>query len=107
MVRKTSAFNKSLEPSKPGSNGSSGEQSESTRQQGKIVRSPGICGGKARVHGTRIPVWGLEQARQSGCSDRQILEMFPDLVPADLKAAWAYVESHPKEIGFQILANEE
>jgi uncharacterized protein (DUF433 family) len=85
----------------------SNDGSTPERQPGKIVSTPGICGGKPRIHGTRVPIWGLEHARQSGCSDRQIMEMFPDLVKADLAAAWAYVERHSEEIRLQIRANQE
>jgi uncharacterized protein (DUF433 family) len=105
MVRKkTNLLSNPVGPARPASNGAA---DASARQPGKIVCTPGICGGKARIHGTRIPVWGLEHARQSGCSDRQILEMFPGLVKADLAAAWVYVERHGKEIRQQIRANEE
>jgi uncharacterized protein (DUF433 family) len=105
MIRKKS--DTAGEVARPGPNGSAEKPSAPTRQAGKIVCTPGVCGGKARIHGTRIPVWGLEHARQNGCSDRQILEMFPGLVRADLAAAWKYVERHKSEIGQQIRANEE
>ena len=34
-----------------------------------IVKTPGVCGGDARIKGTRITVWGLEEWRRLGWSD--------------------------------------
>jgi uncharacterized protein (DUF433 family) len=71
-------------------------------QERAIVCTPGICGGNARIPGTRIPVWGLEKARRVGRSDANILECYPWLTLADLNLAWAYVATHTEEIEAQI-----
>lgn len=73
----------------------------------RIVKSPGVCGGDARVKGTRISVWGLEEWRRLGWSDAQILNAYPQLKPGDVAAAWAYVEQHPDEIEEAIRENQE
>lgn len=67
-----------------------------------IKKTAGICGGKARVSGTRIPVWGLENARRIGLSAKQILNRYPSLSERRLKAAWKYAEAHKAEIDRQI-----
>lgn len=72
-----------------------------------IVKTPGICGGAARLIRTRIPVWTLERMRQQGFSDAQILESFPTLRAVDLVEAWAYAQAHPEEIERAIHENEE
>jgi uncharacterized protein (DUF433 family) len=64
----------------------------------RIVKTAGICGGDARVRGSRISVWGLEEWRRLGWSDDRILDEYPHLKPEDLAAAWAYVAQHPDEI---------
>jgi uncharacterized protein (DUF433 family) len=64
----------------------------------RIVRVPGICGGRAIVAGTRMPVWGLEVARRHGRSDEQILAMYPAVTRSDLVAAWRWVRRHKPEI---------
>jgi uncharacterized protein (DUF433 family) len=79
--------------------------SDAKTQQRAIVCTPGICGGNARIPGTRIPVWGLERARRLGWSDRQLLEAYPWLTQADLELAWAYVPMHSEEIDGQIREN--
>ncbi len=72
-----------------------------------IETTPGVCGGDARIVGTRIPVWSLEGYRQLGLSEAQILSAFEGLRAADLVNAWAYVAEHQDEIERQIRENEE
>jgi uncharacterized protein (DUF433 family) len=74
---------------------------------GRIVKTPGVCGGDARVKSTRISIWGLEEWRRLGWSDARILESYPQLKPEDLAAAWAYVAQHPDEIEDAIRENRE
>lgn len=71
-----------------------------------IESTPGVMSGAARITRTRIPVWLLEQARQQGVSEAQLLEDYPTLVAADLANAWGYVRSHREEIEAAIAANE-
>lgn len=73
----------------------------------RIDRKDNVCGGAACIRGTRLPVWGLQAARQRGISDREILEMYPFLSQDDLDAAWVFVLNHEDEIRSQILENEE
>ena len=73
----------------------------------KIVKTPGVCGGAARVQSTRIPVWGLVKARREGCTDEQLFEMYPALSADDLSHAWKYAELHADEISGDIQRNEE
>ncbi len=71
-----------------------------------IEKTPGVCGGDARIVRTRIAVWTLEQARRAGLSDEQILRAYPTLRAGDLAAAWAYAAAHADEIERQIIENE-
>jgi uncharacterized protein (DUF433 family) len=79
--------------------------SDAKTQQRAIVCTPGICGGNARIPGTRIPVWGLERARRLSRSDDNILECYPWLTQDDLNLAWANVATHFEEIDRQISEN--
>ena len=72
-----------------------------------IEKTPGICGGEARISGTRIPVWVLEQACRIGASEEQLLGAYPTLRRADLAHAWSYVKNNPSEIERDIAENEE
>jgi uncharacterized protein (DUF433 family) len=71
-----------------------------------IKKTPGVCGGDARVAGTRIPVWLLVGYRKDGVADAQLLEMYPSLTPGDLSAAWWHYAEHRDEIAHAIREQE-
>jgi uncharacterized protein (DUF433 family) len=77
------------------------------RSDDRIVKTPGVCGGDARIKGTRLSIWGLEEWRRLGWSDAQILDAYPQLKPEDLSAAWDYVVQHHDEIENAIRENQE
>ena len=72
-----------------------------------IVKTPGVCGGVARIIRTRIPVWTLERIRQFNVSESEILRSYPTLRAVDLVQAWGYADNHRDEIEAQIRDNEE
>ena len=71
-----------------------------------IEKTPGVCGGSACIVRTRIPVWLLVEARNSGASEGQLLNAFPSLRAEDLTNAWAYYRGNKAEIDAEILENE-
>jgi len=71
-----------------------------------IEFDPRVCGGSARIAGTRIPVWSLESWRRLGADDPEILRNHPSLHAADLVNAWRYVERHRQEIDREIQEND-
>lgn len=76
-------------------------------EENRIVRTRGICGGDARIAGTRIPVWALESQRRLGISEQELLQDFPRLSHQDLQSAWAWTEAHREEVERAIQDNEE
>jgi uncharacterized protein (DUF433 family) len=74
---------------------------------GRIFKQADRQGGDACVHGTRIPVWVLDNCRRLGMDDAQILSSYPSLTPTDLEAAWDYVAANREEIEQAIRENEE
>jgi len=66
--------------------------------ESSIEKTPGVCGGDARIHNTRIPVWLLVGYRKDGVTDSRRLEMYPTLNLGDLSAAWWYYAEHHDEI---------
>lgn len=70
-----------------------------------IGKTPGVCGGDARITGTRIPVWQLVEARNAGTREAQILIDFPRLTVRNLIDAWAYADEHPEEIAAAVHDN--
>ena len=71
-----------------------------------IEKTAGVCGGEARIAGTRIPVWVLVQARRLGMGDTEILKNYPSLIAEDLEKAWKYAGAHQAEIDEDIQSNE-
>jgi uncharacterized protein (DUF433 family) len=71
-----------------------------------VEKTPGVCGGEARIVGTRIPVWQLVEARDLGVRESQLLIDFPRLTAQNLVDAWAYAKEHPEEIAAAIHDNE-
>lgn len=65
-----------------------------------IVKTPGICGGRARIDGTRIGVEILVGLYLSGASVDEIVLGYPDsdLTPAKVHAALVYYYDHREEI---------
>jgi len=73
---------------------------------GLIEKTPGVCGGSARVVRTRIPVWVIEGYRQLGLAPAEVLDLFPSLRAVDVEAALEYARVHPREIATEIAENE-
>ncbi|MGO9468229.1 MAG: DUF433 domain-containing protein [Isosphaeraceae bacterium] len=71
-----------------------------------IDKTAGVCGGSARIAGTRIPVWQLVAARNMGVGGAQLLLDYPTLRAEDLVNAWSYSDAHPEEIQAEIHENE-
>lgn len=71
-----------------------------------IVSTPECCGGDARISGTRITVWGLEEARRIVGMEERVLAMYPSLTIEDLWDAWDYVTDNPAEIDDAIAENQ-
>jgi uncharacterized protein (DUF433 family) len=76
------------------------------RRNATIAKTPRVCGGAARIAGTRIPVWQLVEARNLGASEAQLLIDYPGLKAVNLVDAWDYAEDHPEEITAQIQKNQ-
>jgi uncharacterized protein (DUF433 family) len=72
-----------------------------------IEKTPGICGGDARIANTRIPVWLLVGYRKDGMTDQRLLETYPALTLNDLAAAWWYYAEHREEIDQTIHEQEQ
>lgn len=71
-----------------------------------IDSDPAVCGGEACISRTRVPVWVLVRARQSGLNESEILRSFPTLRAEDLANAWSYQRGHREEIERAIAENE-
>jgi uncharacterized protein (DUF433 family) len=72
-----------------------------------IQKTPGVCGGYARIRNTRIPVWTIISLQHQGADDTEILRNFPSLTLFDLAATKAYYASHTEEIDQTIVSHNE
>jgi uncharacterized protein (DUF433 family) len=64
-----------------------------------IQKTPGVCGGKACIDGTRIRVLDIVGLRQRGFEPEEMLNMYAvPLSLAQVHAALAYYYDHPDEI---------
>ena len=74
-----------------------------------IVRTPGICGGNARIDGTRLPVWQIVAQLQTGATPDDLLAGYAHLPldHAQFYAALSYYYDHQSEIDRLIEANDQ
>ena len=77
-----------------------------TTVSSRIRKTPGVCGGDARIGDTRIPIWLLVLARKQGQTDAQLLDAYPSLTAADPDAAWDYYREYPVEVEQAIWFND-
>jgi uncharacterized protein (DUF433 family) len=71
-----------------------------------IEKTPGVCGGTARIVRTRFPVWVLEQAGRLRTTEAEILRWYPTLRAEDLANAWTYVRLNRTEIKLDIAESD-
>jgi uncharacterized protein (DUF433 family) len=66
---------------------------------GRIERTPGVCGGKACIAGHRFRVLDVVAWHEhQGMTPGEIVSQFPSLTLADVHAALAYYFDHIEEI---------
>ncbi|MBI4557873.1 MAG: DUF433 domain-containing protein [Candidatus Hydrogenedentes bacterium] len=71
-----------------------------------IVRTPGVCGGKARLAGHRIRVQDIAFWHERlGMSADEIVSEYPGLTLAKVYSALAYYYDHRDEIAQEIRAD--
>jgi uncharacterized protein (DUF433 family) len=72
-----------------------------------VAKTPGVCGGKARVEGTRIRVHDVAFLHKESASDGRVREEYPDLTPAQVHAALAYYYDNREEIDAELREDEQ
>jgi uncharacterized protein (DUF433 family) len=75
--------------------------------QPEIAKPLETSSGEARIANTQIAIWELVNAQDLGCSDRDLLQMYPQLTESDLATAWDYAEAHPEEIMLALQSIDE
>ncbi len=74
----------------------------------RIVSTPGVCGGRARVDGHRITVEDVAiWHERMGMSPDEIVSAHPSLTVADVHGALAYYHEHRERIDADIREGEQ
>lgn len=63
-----------------------------------VVMTPGTCGGRPRIDGTRLSVEWLVKQLRAGDSPDDIVEIWPQVTLAALYSALSYYHDHRDEI---------
>ena len=72
-----------------------------------IVSTPGVCGGRPRIAGSRIRVQDIVVWHEAwGLSPEEIVTDFPQVTLAQVHAALAYYYDHREEIRQQMQETE-
>jgi uncharacterized protein (DUF433 family) len=72
-----------------------------------IVRTPGTCGGRPRIAGTRITVQYIVTEIMAGMTPEEILENKPHLTLGGIYAAIAYYYANKEVLDAEFAAYEE
>ncbi len=73
-----------------------------------ITKTPGVCGGKARIEGHRIRVMDIALLHERlGLNANEIIGHYPTLTLSDVHAALAYYFDHIEEIRDEIRGEQE
>ena len=72
-----------------------------------IEVTPGICGGRARIAGTRVPVHRVAGYYRLGYSPEEIRELLTSVSLAQIYAALAHALGNPEETERSLRDEEE
>lgn len=70
----------------------------------RISITPGVCGGKPCIRGTRIEIAIILDALSEGFTPEQIQDHYPSLAVEDIRAAVAYAAELARENVWKITA---
>jgi uncharacterized protein (DUF433 family) len=82
------------------------DDNNTTGWRARISSDPGVCHGKACIHGTRILVSVVLDNLAAGRAEDQIVQDYPTLTIDDVRAAIAYAAelAHERQIPFTQIA---
>lgn len=69
-----------------------------------LSRSPGVCGGRMRIDGTRVTVHQIVACYRQGLTPEEISEQYPHINLAQVYAALAYYHANRSEIDRELEA---
>lgn len=72
-----------------------------------IETTPGVCGGRPRLAGTRVPVHRVARYYQLGYSPEEILSLLNSLSLSQVYAALAHALANPDETAHALREEDE
>ena len=69
-----------------------------------LVRTPGICGGRLRIDGTRMTVNQIVTVHNQGCTAEQIVEQYPQRTLSEIYAVLAWYYANKDEFDRELAA---
>ena len=72
------------------------------QREPKVVHHRLVCGGEARLSGTRVCVWNIVWLMRQNRTAEELLEDFPRLTLADIEVAEKYYQDNRPEIDYDI-----
>ena len=72
-----------------------------------VEKKPNVCGGRAVVKGTRIPVWLIFRRYRGGETLEEIQDTYPSLTLSQILDALGYAFDHLEEVLQDLEENRE
>src|SRR5215472_17791808 len=79
----------------------------STNGTERIVKTPGVCWGHARIRDTRISVKHVIESLRAGATPADLVTRMPHVTVEDIDAAQQYYHTHQAEIDREIVEGEQ
>ena len=73
----------------------------------RIIKTPGVCWGQARIQDTRISVKHIIESLHAGATPVELITRMPHVTLEDIDAAQAYYRTHQAEIDQEIAAGAQ
>ncbi len=68
-----------------------------------LVRTPGICGGRLRIDGTRMTVNQIVTLSKQGLTAPQIIEHYPQRTLSEIYTVLAWYHAHQPEFDQELI----
>ena len=78
----------------------------STTLDSLLVRTPGVCGGRIRIDGTRITVHRIAVLYKQGQNAEEVARTYPHLSLGQVYAALAYYHANRDEVEAELAADD-
>lgn len=72
-----------------------------------LVRTPGICGGRLRIDGTRMTVHQIVTLHNQGLSAEQTVEQYPQRTLSEVYTVLAWYHANKDEFDRELAAEAE